>query len=62
MDIISIFEKQLELGSSSDELYKTNIFFNEYFSVFNKNPNFKENTKKYYINIAKKKYIRLLIF
>ncbi|EPY2276219.1 hypothetical protein ACXAT3_000919 [Clostridium sporogenes] len=55
MDIISIFEKQLELGSSSDELYKTNIFFNEYFSVFNKNPNFKENTKKILYKYSKEK-------
>ncbi|APF26532.1 hypothetical protein NPD7_1401 [Clostridium sporogenes] len=46
MKTIGIFEKQLELDTDQDELYKTNIFFNEYFSVFNKNPNLKENTEK----------------
>ncbi|EKS4342441.1 hypothetical protein QB607_000370 [Clostridium botulinum] len=46
METISIFEKQLELDTDQDELYKTNIFFNEYFSAFNKNPNLKENTEK----------------
>ncbi|MGO5064997.1 MULTISPECIES: hypothetical protein [unclassified Clostridium] len=46
MEIISIFEKQLEFDADANKLYKTHIFFNEYFSVFNKYSNFKENTEK----------------
>ncbi|AKC62400.1 Uncharacterised protein [Clostridium sporogenes] len=46
METISIFEKQLELGTDPKELCKAHKFFDEYFSVFNKNHNFKENTKK----------------
>ncbi|ENK0557438.1 hypothetical protein B2H94_06635 [Clostridium sporogenes] len=46
METIYIFKKQLELGTDPKELYKTHIFFNEYFNVFNKDPNFKENTEK----------------
>lgn len=46
MKTIDIFKKQLEFDNDAKELYKTHIFFNEYFNVFNKYSNFKENTKK----------------
>lgn len=62
MKTISIFEEQLELDTDPKELCKVHKFFDEYISVFNKNHNFKENTEKYYMNIAKKVYIKPLIF